>query len=145
MNGSEIERRISEIVQYGRVCEVQPEKGLCRLDLGSRVSPLVRWFDQRAGNAKRHFSHPDMGEQALLICPYGDSSQGVALVGIYSGRMPLPDGAGSKVDVTLWGDGAKVLVDQNAHVVKIEDSYGSYIKFESGNIYLHSAGNIYLN
>jgi phage baseplate assembly protein V len=123
---SEIERRISELLRVGVISEIQPEKGLCRVSFGERVSPLSPWFTRRAGK-DREFWHPDIGEQAVYFSPYGDGSEGFALVGLFSNKMPLPDGAKENLHIVEYEDGVRIEVDRKEHVVQIKDSYGSFI------------------
>lgn len=145
MNASEVERRLGELIQFGVVSEVRPELGKCRLSLGLRTTPLVRWLETRANSGVKTFSHPRIGEQALFLAPAGDSSQGVALLGVFSGLVPLPPGAAQDVEIVQFGDGACLCVDQAGHVISLTDHYGSFIKFENGDIIIKAAGNIYLN
>ena len=145
MSGSsELERRISEALRVGVVSEVQPEKGLCRVSFGERVSPLSPWFAPRAGK-DREFWHPDIGEQAVYFSPYGDGSEGFVLPGIFSNKMPLPEGAREGLHIVEYEDGTRIEVDRKEHIVQIKDSYGSYIRFENKNIYIQSARNVYIN
>lgn len=142
--GSELERRISEVLRVGVVSEVQPEKGLCRVSFGERVSPLSPWFAPRAGK-DREFWHPDVGEQAVYFSPYGDGSEGFVLPGIFSNKMPLPDGAREGLHIIEYEDGARIEVDRKEHVVEIKDSYGSYIRMEDGDILIQATRELLLN
>lgn len=145
MNASEVERRLCELIQFGVVSEVRPELGKCRLSFGSRTTPLARWIETRANAGVKTFSHPRIGEQALFLAPSGDSSQGVVLLGVFSGVMPLPNGAAENVEIMQFGDGARLCVDQERHVISITDHYGSSITFKDGDIFIKAAKNIYLN
>jgi phage baseplate assembly protein V len=130
---SELERRICNLIQVGVVSEVQPEKGLCRVSFGERVSPLSPWFEARAGNDKE-FWHPDIGEQAVFISPYGDGSEGFVLLGLFSNKMPLPAGAAEGIHIVEYADGARMEYDRNAHVFSFTDSFGSAIRMADGCI-----------
>ena len=142
--GSELERRISETLRVGVVSEVQPEKGLCRVSFGERVSPLSPWFAPRAGK-DREFWHPDVGEQAVYFSPYGDGSEGFVLPGIFSNKMPLPDGAREGLHIIEYEDGTRIEVDRKEHVVEIKDSYGSYIRMADGDILIQATRELLLN
>lgn len=141
---SEYERRISELVRVGVISEVQPENGLCRVSFGRRVSPLSPWFTRRAGK-DREFWHPDIGEQAVYISPYGDGSEGFVLLGIFSNKMPLPEGAREGLHIIEYEDGTRFEVDRVNHVVLIKDSYDSRIRMADGDIVFKSKRNIHLN
>jgi phage baseplate assembly protein V len=136
---SELERRISELARVGVISEIQPEKGLCRVSFGeTRVSPLSPWFMRRAGKDKE-FWHPDIGEQAVFFSPYGDGSEGFVLVGLFSNKMPLPEGAKEGLHIVEYEDGTRMEVDRKNHVLSLTDSYGSAIKMQDGYIDLYPA------
>ena len=134
---AETERRFGNLIQFGEICEVQPEKGLCRVSFGTRVSPLSPWLE-RCGDDKE-FWHPDLHEQVVYLSPFGDGSEGLVLRGVASNKKPLPAGAREGLYIKEFKDGTRIEVDRSAHVVSIKDSYGSYIKFESGIIYIAPA------
>jgi phage baseplate assembly protein V len=134
MNDSaELERRICNLIQVGVVSEVQPEKGLCRVSFGERVSPLSPWLASRAGKDKV-FWHPDIGEQAVFISPYGDGSEGFVLLGVFSGKIPLPAGVAEGIHIVEYADGARMEYNRNEHVFSFTDSFGSAIKMAEGYI-----------
>ena len=135
---SELERRICNLVQVGVVSEVLPEKALCRVSFGERVSPLSPWLTPRAGKNKEYW-HPDIGEQAVFISPRGDGSEGFVLAGIFSGKMPLPEGAREGLHVIEYEDGARMEYDRKGHVFSFTDSYGSAIFMADGYIDLMPA------
>lgn len=139
MDAGEQERRFANLIQLGVISEVQPEKGLCRVSFGTRVSPLSPWLMGRCGDDKE-FWHPDLGEQAVFLSPYGDGSEGIVLVGIMSNSAPLPTGATEGVFIQEFADGTRIEVDRNAHIVNIKDSHGSYIKMVDGDIRIKSSG-----
>ena len=140
----EMERRIDEIVRLGVISEVQHKAGLCRVSFGERVSPLSPWLMGRAGKDKEYW-HPDIGEQAVFVSPYGDGSEGFVMMGIMSDKMPLPAEAGKDKHVTEYADGTRFLVDRQQHIVEIRDSYGSVIRMAGGDITIKAAGNVYIN
>lgn len=129
----ETERRIDEIVRLGVISEVQYKAGLCRVSFGDRVSPLSPWLMGRCGKDKEYW-HPDIGEQAVFVSPYGDGSEGIVFVGVFSDKCPLPEGAAEDKHITEYGDGTRILVDRKEHIVEILDSYGSAIRMADGYI-----------
>lgn len=139
MNGGEQERRFANLIQLGVISEVQPDKGLCRVSFGTRVSPLSPWLMGRCGDDKEYW-HPDLGEQAVFLSPYGDGSEGIVLVGVKSTKKPLPTGAKEGLYIKEFKDGTRIEVDRNEHIVLIKDSFGSYIKMADGNITIKSNG-----
>ncbi|MEG1798705.1 MAG: phage baseplate assembly protein V [Synergistaceae bacterium] len=144
MHGGEQERRFANLIQLGVISEVQPGKGLCRVSFGERVSPLSPWLMGRCGDDKE-FWHPDIGEQAIFLSPYGDGSEGIVMIGIMSNKRPLPTGVREGLYIKEFKDGSRIEIDRNSHIVLIKDSYGSYIKMADGDIILKSSGKIRLN
>lgn len=134
----ESERRFANLIQFGVISEVQPKKGLCRVSFGTRVSPLSPWLMRRCGDDKE-FWHPDIGEQALFLSPFGDGSQGVVLVGVKSNKRQLPDGAKAGLYIKEFKDGSRITIDRNEHVHEWRDSYGSRIVMRDGFIDLMPA------
>ncbi|MDO5562514.1 MAG: phage baseplate assembly protein V [Synergistaceae bacterium] len=135
---SESERRFANLIQFGEICEVEPEKGLCRVDFGDRVSPSSPWLMERCGDDK-DFWHPDLHEQVVFLSPFGDGSEGLVLRGVPSNKKPLPTGAREGLYIKEFKDGTRIEVDRNTHVINIKDSYGSYIRFAGGYIYIAPA------
>ena len=141
----EMERRVDEIVRLGVISEVQHKAGLCRVSFGERVSPLSPWLMGRAGKDKEYW-HPDIGEQAVFVSPYGDGSEGFVMLGIMSDKMPLPEEAGESKHIIEYEDGTRILVDREEHIVEIKDSYGSYFRMKNGDILIRTPkGKIRLN
>ncbi len=140
----ELERRIDQLFTWGVISEVDHEAGLCRVSFGERVSPLSPWLMARCGMDKEYW-HPDIGEQALFVSPYGDGSEGFVMVGIMSDRMPLPEFAQENLYIREYADGTTMKVDRKKHVVDFRDSYGSYIRMVDGDIVLKSKRHIHLN
>ncbi len=139
MDAGEQERRFANLIQLGVISEVQPEKGLCRVSFGTRVSPLSPWLMGRCGDDKE-FWHPDLGEQAVFLSPYGDGSEGIVMIGVMSNSKPLPAGAREGLYIKEFKDGSRIEVDRKNHVVLIKDSFGSYIKMAGGDIIVKSIG-----
>lgn len=106
---AEGDRRLAQLIQFGTIQEVDAAAARIRVALGGEaVSAWVPWLAGRAGDA-RFFSAPSVGEQVVLLSPSGNSAQGIALPGVYSGggdapaaadgvtRLEFPDGAAFEV------------------------------------------------
>lgn len=139
MDGGEQERRFANLIQLGVISEVHHDKGLCRVSFGTRVSPMSPWLMGRCGDDKEYW-HPDIGEQAIFLSPYGDGSEGIVLLGIMSNKKSLPQDAKEDLYIKEFKDGTRIEIDRNNHIVLIKDSFGSYIKMADGDIILKSNG-----
>jgi phage baseplate assembly protein V len=115
---AEMERRLANLIQVGRICEVWPEDALCRVDFGTRKSPMLPYFTPRAGQTKEYF-HPDTGEQCLVFCPHGDERWGFVLVGIFSADCPVPSGSGQDIYIKEFPDGTRILYNRAKHILDI--------------------------
>lgn len=99
----ETDRRIARLIQFGTIAEVDPAQARIRVSLGGEaVSGWVPWVAGRAGDV-RVFSAPSVGEQVMLLSPSGNSGQGVALLGLYSGAGQPPASEAGVTRVELPG------------------------------------------
>jgi phage baseplate assembly protein V len=88
--------------------------------------------------------HLDAGEHVLCLCMGNGIESGVVLGCVYDRKNPPPVG-NQGARTTQYADGTTITVDRKNHVVEIKDSFGSFIRFEGGNIIIKASGNIYLN
>jgi phage baseplate assembly protein V len=87
----ELNRRLENLMRKGTVAEVHlAAPARVRVALGDNTTDWLPWFALRAGGVEggRHWHPPVVGEQAMVLCPGGDTGQGVALLGLYSDAMP---------------------------------------------------------
>ncbi|MER9652536.1 phage baseplate assembly protein V [Mesorhizobium sp. M0152] len=111
----DLERRDRASKRTGKVVEVDPAKGLARIELlakGSNgkpfLSPWVPWAEQAAGLAKTHFP-PSVGQQVTLSSETGDLADGVIEQSIPSNQNPRPSKAGDEF-VLIDNGGVRVSV-----------------------------------
>ncbi|MDR1471575.1 MAG: hypothetical protein LBS75_03545 [Synergistaceae bacterium] len=88
--------------------------------------------------------HLDPGEHVMCMCFGNGLESGVVLGCVYDKKNP-PVVGNPDIRVTTYEDGTRVSVNRKNHIVEIKDSYGSYIRFAEGHIYIMAAANIYLN
>ena len=118
---AELARRLANVVRAGTVAEVDPGGVRARVryaadPAGSPVlSGWLRWIGHAAG-ADRGWRPPSVGEQVLLLAPYGELSAGWILPGAYSDAFPAPDASGAK-HVLAYRDGARIQYDSEAHAL----------------------------
>jgi phage baseplate assembly protein V len=94
---------------------------------------------------KNHaYAMPDEGEH--VICAfYGNGlEEGVILGAIYDGKNAPPQQDRDTYYIKFEDD-TSLSIDRKKHVVEVRDHYGSYIKFENGNIYIMAKENVYIN
>lgn len=102
------------LIRIGTIATVDLAAATCTVELGDLVTGPIRWMESRAG-ATRSWSPPSVGEQLLLLCPYGELAGAIALRGIVSDQFP-PAGS-SLEEVLLFADGARIAYDPESHTL----------------------------
>lgn len=114
---AENERIQSNLIRLGKVVELDEKNARIRVETAGQETGWVPWATGRAG-ATNHWSAPREGEQVMLLSPYGDMAQAVALLGVYSDAHPAP--ADSKdVERTVYPDGSTVSYDSEKHELRV--------------------------
>jgi len=115
-----LERRLAQATKHGPVADVDPAKGLVRLDLGPGddgplLSPWVP-YAQIAGALKVH-APPSKGQQMTYLAPGGDPSQAIALPMTWSENNESPSDSGAE-NVLTFGD-VKITIDKSSVLIEI--------------------------
>ena len=112
-------RRLANIVRPGTVAEVDlpAARARVRYATGPDSAPVLTgwlpWMAAAAGE-DRAWRPPSVGEQVLLLSPFGEMSAGWILPGAYLEAFPAPETAGAK-HVMAYRDGAILAYDAAAH------------------------------
>jgi phage baseplate assembly protein V len=105
------------LIRYGTVLSVQEDPPRLVAQVGEVATKPIPWLAFRAG-ATRHWSPPSPGEQVLLLSPGGNLGAATALTGLFSDQAPKP-AEGTNDNVAVWfDDGAVLLYDRAAHLLK---------------------------
>lgn len=109
---AEFDRRLSSLMQAGTIEAVDYLSRRCRVRVDDWVSAWMPWASLGAGKV-RHWRPPSRGEQALLLCPSGESSAGWVLPGFYTDQH---QGNDDREEITAqdWPDGAREEYDHQA-------------------------------
>lgn len=114
---SENERVVSNLIRIGIVTALDEANARVQVDVGGITTDWIPWANGRAG-ATRSWSAPRIGEQLVIISPYGDMAQAVALGSIYQNDHPAP--ANSKdIETTIYPDGSQVSYDSAANTLTV--------------------------
>lgn len=105
------------LIRYGTVATVDAATARVVVSLGGLTTKPIPWLAPRAG-ATRTWSPPSPGEQVLVLSPGGNLGAAVALTGIFYDAFTKPGEATVDNVVIAFGDGAVLLYDQAAHVLK---------------------------
>lgn len=114
---AETERRLANAVRYAKITAVDPGAGRARVTFGGETeSAWLPFAAGRAGSA-RIWAPPSVGEQVIVVCPGGDTAQGVIAGSLASESFPAPSGDGEAVamqlgavTITVSADGAVIAV-----------------------------------
>jgi phage baseplate assembly protein V len=132
------EPTVNDVIRVGKISAVYPERGTATVQFPDRDGLVSKELAVGQINTLKNKdeSFPDPGEH--VVCAfYGNGlSEGVVLSAIYDAKNK-PNTGSSDVRTTKFEDGTTLSVDRTGHIVEIKDSFGSYIKFADGNIYLN--------
>lgn len=109
------EQSIGDIARLGSIASVDPKARRCTVTIGDLTTGPLPWITVRAGNT-RTWSAPTVGEQCLLICPEGETENGVVLPGLYSDAFDAPEDD-PDIDATVYADGARIAYDAKSHTL----------------------------
>ena len=120
----ELRRRLNNMIRIGVVTEVDDPPVKIKVQHGQLKTPFIRWLTMAGETAE--YRCPTIGEQCLILnFAAGDnSSQTVALMGLFSDSFPLPFEAQS-IHTTKYKDGTTISYDHEAHTLNVTMSAGS--------------------
>lgn len=99
----ELQRQMANVIRVGKILALDETTARVKVSVGGLTTDWLPWAVSRAGG-NRTWSAPEIGEQVLVLSPYGDPGQGVVVPSIYQDDNPAP--ADSKdVDRIVYGDG----------------------------------------
>lgn len=122
---AEIDRLLANLIRIGVVAELDEAAARVRISIGELLTDWLPWLTARAG-ATRTWSAPRPGEQVLVLAPYGDLTQAVALPGIYQDAHPAP-AARREVERIAFPDGSLVDYDSAGHVLTVTAGSGRVV------------------
>jgi phage baseplate assembly protein V len=103
---AELERMLANLVRIGRVAEVDTANARVKLQIGGLTTDWLPWGVGRAGTT-RTWSAPTVGEQRVILSPYGDMTQAVVGAAIYQDDHAAPASSGDQEHV-VFPDGSSV-------------------------------------
>lgn len=103
---SEMHRMLTNIVRIGAVKSVDLENRRVKVAVAGCITDWLPWGTARAGKT-RNWSPPDVGEQVVLLSPFGDLSQAVVGPSIYQDKFDAP-GDSADNNTVLFPDGSTI-------------------------------------
>ena len=138
----ELIRRIDNVVQIGKVCEIKSDKGkaLARVDIHGRVTDFLPVFLWNSDFVKVWIPIR-IGQQVSVLCPYGNANFGIVLPGIYHKNNKEPEGANEKniiFEIKYKEHFIRVRIEDSDIFVHIKkDDFTCDFKIENIDIFLH--------
>lgn len=147
---AELERRINNICQVGTISEVyttQRSKDHSDYALFAKVDIMGRTTDffpimAQMGSFKRHYCPPQVGEQVMVLCPFGNANVGYILRGVFShDKEPITHTPKDrKTEYIEYEDGTKIEVSLYDKKMKIDTPL--IFELKAKNIEIDMMGNI---
>lgn len=144
---SELNRQIANLVRIGTVSELDEANARVKLSVSGLTTDWLPWSAARAGKT-RSWSPPQVGEQVIMVSPFGDMGQAVVVGSLFSDTDPAP-AASKDQETTVYPDGAKIEHNSNSHATTMTLNAagtltatvgGSSIVMDAGRILLTSNG-----
>lgn len=127
---TDAERRIANTVIMGCVSELDAARARVRVTSGDTTTDWLPFATSRAGQ-DRTWHAPEPGEQVVVVCPCGDSNQGVVVGSVYRETHPAP-GSTEKHSRTVFKDGAVLEYDRESHKYLLDVPQGGSITLRIG-------------
>lgn len=111
----DISRQLANLIRFGTVHTVAGKR--VQVTIGGLLTRPIPWTVTRAG-ATKSWSPPDIGEQVMVVSPNGDLGAAVAIGSLFCDAYDVPPEANADTVVMAFRDGAVVLYDHAAHMLK---------------------------
>jgi phage baseplate assembly protein V len=108
-------RQLANLIRFGTVHAVVGKR--VQVTIGGLLTRPLPWVAPRAGQTKS-WSPPAVGEQVVVLSPNGNLGAGVVIGSIFCDAHDAPAEAAPDNVLIAFGDGAVLLYDQAAHVLK---------------------------
>ncbi|WP_323162860.1 phage baseplate assembly protein V [Stenotrophomonas maltophilia] len=119
-------RMLANMVLVGVVTELDEAEARVRVDADGMLTDWIPWAERRAGPGVRTWCAPEVGEQVVIACPYGDPGQAVVLGSVFYDKHPAPAAVKSK-HRTEYADGSVVEYDRETTTLTVNVGAGKVI------------------
>lgn len=103
---SELNRQVANLVRIGSVSELDEANARVKLSVSGLTTDWLPWSAARAGKT-RTWSPPQIGEQVIMVSPFGDMGQAVVVGSLFSDAATAP-AASKDQETTVYPDGSTV-------------------------------------
>jgi phage baseplate assembly protein V len=129
----DIKKRISNLIQVGNICEVDPQKALARVSILGRVTNFLPVLSI-SNSFKKHWVPAQVNEQVLVLSPFGSYDSGFILRGIYNKSLKEPQKSSSNNEIVEFSDGTTVEYNTEEKTVRLETNGEITIKAKKINL-----------
>lgn len=110
---------LDNLIQIGTITAVDTEnRALVRVQIHERVTD---WFPYKmlANSHIKTWTPPHVGEQVIVLSPYGEGDDGVVLGSIFNKDQKEPTAANDHTSVVEFSDGTIITYDTTAKALTI--------------------------
>ncbi len=111
----DLDRRISNLIQIGKVVEADYPNAKLRVQIGDITTEWLPWLARRASFDNTWWC-PEIGEQVIVLAPSGEINQAVILPSIYRQAHSAPADS-PEIHKTIYKDGTVTQYDRENHVL----------------------------
>lgn len=101
---------MENIVQVGTVVEVDSKRALARVNVLGRVTDFLP-VKMIANDFVKIWLPAWVGEQVLVVCPYGDADSGFVIPSIFNKGCKEPQGAANHKAIVEFAGGVRIETD----------------------------------
>ena len=140
----ELERRLANLIRVATIESVDTAAATCRVRIGELVTGDLPWLTARAGDT-RSWSAPDVGEQVLVVSPFGDLAQGIVLPSLYQAAHPAPESS-ADIKAIHYKYGTVVAYDEVNHklTVDLPDAASDVEIKSAGTVHITTTGDTFI-
>jgi phage baseplate assembly protein V len=115
---TEHDRMLGNVLMIGVIAALDAPNALVQVSVNGLTTDWIPWITRRAG-PNSTWSAPEVGEQVVVGCPYGDPSQGFVMGSLYQQAHHAPATTADKERVT-FSDGTSIEYDRATHAMKVD-------------------------
>ncbi len=120
------------LIQIGTIVNVDPEnRALVRVELFERVTDWIP-YKMVSNSHIRLWIPPRVGEQVIVLSPFGEGDDGIVLGGIYNIDQKEPAGSNDHTSIVVFEDGTSITYDTTAKALTINASGSVAVTAPSG-------------
>ncbi|MDD2267019.1 phage baseplate assembly protein V [Sulfuricurvum sp.] len=120
------------LIQLGTIVNIDPDgKALVRVQIFERVTDWIP-YKMVSNSHIRVWIPPKVGEQVIVLSPFGEGDSGIVLGSIFNKDLKEPTSANDHTSIVEFSDGTIITYDVTAKVLTIDASGSIDITAPSG-------------